>query len=403
MELTFEEQRQPRPLALRWQIGVAFFAFILIGAVESALGVLIPSVRGHYNLDKATVGTFFLVSSAGYLTAAFSSGLLIEKFGYRLFLLFGTGLIGLAALTFSFMPPFPLFLLTFLLMGFGIATIDAGLNSYIAALPRNTALLNLLHAFYGIGALLGPLAASTILAVGWNWNTVYYFWLSIALVLLVNFGLLYDRPVPPTDHAKDKAQSTNNVMLDALRLRAVWLAGLFLFFYVGAEVSLGNWSYSFLTEERHEPTLLSGWAVSGYWFGLTLGRLTLAKLAERLRMNDRQLIQACLVGVTAGVLMVWIAPIGAVSAFGLWLVGFSFGPIFPTTIALMSNLAPARLLPSAIGFLASVGSIGASTLPWLAGNLAEGFGLWSLLPYVILLTALMLGFWRMLQATPKKG
>jgi fucose permease len=28
----------------------------------------------------------------------------------------------------------------------------------------------------------------------------------------------------------------------------VWLAALFLLFYVGAEVSLGSWSFSFLTD-----------------------------------------------------------------------------------------------------------------------------------------------------------
>ncbi|HEV2661217.1 MAG TPA: hypothetical protein VGU68_11485, partial [Ktedonobacteraceae bacterium] len=76
------------------------------------------------------------------------------------------------------------------------------------------------------------------------------------------------------------------------------------------------------------------------------------------------------------------------------------GPIFPTTIALMSKLVSARILPSAIGFLASLGSMGAALFPWLAGNLAQRIGLWSLLPFVMALTVCMLGLWLALQKQP---
>ena len=184
----------------------------------------------------------------------------------------------------------------------------------------------------------------------------------------------------------------------ALHQRVVWLAALFLLFYVGTEVSLGSWSFSFLTEERHGEILFSGWAVSGYWIGLTLGRLLLGKVA--LRIGNRRLIEACLIGVVVGMLLVWFVPQMGVSAFALCLTGFSLGPIFPTTIALMSDTVPSRILSSAIGFLASLGSMGGALLPWIAGNLAQHFGLWTLLPYVIVLTAIMLILWVIIQTRP---
>jgi len=185
----------------------------------------------------------------------------------------------------------------------------------------------------------------------------------------------------------------------ALRLRVVWLAALVLLFYVGAEVSLGNWSFSFLTEERHGNLLLSGWVVSGYWFGLTLGRVTLAHAAERI--GNRALIQLCLAGVVLGLSLIWLVPLQPVAAGGLLLTGFCLGPIFPTTIALMPGMVPSRLVPSAIGFLASLSAVGGSLCPWLAGNLAEHLGLWTLLPFVIALTGGMLGLWLALQ--PRRG
>jgi fucose permease len=59
----------------------------------------------------------------------------------------------------------------------------------------------------------------------------------------------------------------------------------------------------------------------------------------------------------------------------------------------MPGLVPSRLVPSAIGFLASMSAVGGSLCPWLAGNLAEHLGLWTLLPFAIALTGCMLCLW----------
>ncbi len=45
---------------------------------------------------------------------------------------------------------------------------------------------------------------------------------------------------------------------------------------------MGSWSYSFLTEQRHGLPLFSGWIISGYRLGLTLGRITLAQIVQHL-------------------------------------------------------------------------------------------------------------------------
>ncbi|GAC1354541.1 MAG: MFS transporter [Ktedonobacteraceae bacterium] len=382
MPTTKEEQQTARTPALRIQLGIAFFAFILVGANDGAIGILIPSLRAQYSIDKATIGLLFLSAAIGYLIAAFNSGILVEKLGMRLFLLSGVGCFLTGSIVLSTVPPFLVVLLMLLPLGFGSAILDAGLNAYIAGLPRNTALLNYLHAFYGTGALLGPLIASTILVVGLTWNYVYVTWIVMSVALLIGVAVFFKHR---------KATTQKNVLISALKVRVVWVVAFFLLFYVGTEVSLGSWSYSFLTEERHGPTLISGWIVSGYWVGLTLGRLTLARIAQR--VGEKRLIQGCLVGVVVGVLLIWLIPINIVSAFGLCLTGFCLGPIFPTTIALMSQLVSSRILPSAIGFLVSLGSMGAALFPWLAGNLAQAVGLWSLLPYVITLAIAMSLFW----------
>jgi fucose permease len=385
--------------SLKLQISLAFFAFILIGAAEGGVGVLIPSIRGFYQVDKATVSLIFLAGTCGYLLAAFCSGPLTEKLGHKTFLMLGVSIFLVGAVIVSLTPIFPVVVAVWLLIGCGIAMIDAGLNSYIAELPHPTKLLNYLHAFYGIGALLGPLAASTVLALNASWNITYLVWITVAVLVLAGFGLLYTSKARATPGTPGP-ELTGNLLGLVLRQRMIWITAFFLIFYVGTEVSLGNWSYSYLTEERHEAPILSGWFITGYWLGLTVGRLTLANLAERL--GNKRLIQLCLVGVVAGVLLIWFFPFTLVSAIGLILAGYSLGPIFPTIIAIISSEVQPSLRSSAIGFLVSGGSMGAAFLPWVAGNLAEWVGLWSLMPYVIGTTFVMLGLWLALQALLNK-
>ncbi|HEY0070311.1 MAG TPA: MFS transporter [Chloroflexia bacterium] len=382
--------------AVRLRLVVAFVAFVLIGAGDGGLGVLLPSIQRFYGIDKATVSLLFLCGTSGYLVAAFTSGPLVGRLGTRLFLALGVGAFVVGAASIGLALPFVVVLACYVVFAFGFGVLDAGLNTYIAGLPNNTGTLNNLHACYGLGALAGPVVAQTFLDVRLGWNAVYIAWAGAAMLVLASTWLVF-QGVGRVRHEAGPGQG-GNVLAATLRLRVVWIVAVFLLLYVGGEVSLGNWSYSLLTEERAVDPNPASWFVSGYWMGLTVGRLVLGRLARRL--GDRNLIQLCLAGVMAGLLLVWLPPWPVAAAVGLWLTGFSLGPIFPTAIAVLSRLVAPRVLPSAIGFVASAGSAGAAFFPWIAGNLAEGLGLWTLLPYVVLLSTVMWGVWLLLMRVP---
>jgi fucose permease len=393
---TRETQQISGKKTARIQIALSFLAFILIGANDGALGVILPGLRAHYQIDNATVSFIFLASSSGYLLASLNNGLLVEKLGNRRFLLLGTLVFVLCACTYSLMPPFPVLLIAALFLGSAVAVLDAGLNSYFASLPNNTTLLNYLHAFYGSGAWLGPVVASSLLALHWGWNTVYMVWGSIALLVMLGFATIF-KEAPVSQQVE--VQREGNIFLETLKLRVVWIAALFLLFYTGSEVSTGSWTYSFLTEAQHNVPLLAGWMVSGFWLGLTLGRVVLGHVAQR--VGHVRLIQGSLVGVVIGVLVTWLVPTTVTDAAGLFLIGFSLGPIFPTVIAMMSTLVSARILPGAIGFLVSFANIGAALFSWSAGNLAQHIGLWSLWPLQVVLVTCMVGLWLALHKQPR--
>ena len=81
--------------------------------------------------------------------------------------------------------------------------------------------------------------------------------------------------------------------------------------YVGLELSVGNWGFSYLVQTRALPHSLAGYAVSGYWLGLTLGRFLISPFAARAGLSTASLIYPCLAGVTAAATVAWLAPAGA--------------------------------------------------------------------------------------------
>jgi len=390
--------------ATRPQLGTAFFGFVLIGVVSGAWGVLLPSVGTYYHVDQSVIGLLFFVSAAGYFLSALSTGFLTTVLGQRWYLVTGTALFILCCLCISLEPPFALVLIIRLFQGMAIAIIEAGLNMFFASLPNNTALLNYLHAFYGVGALLGPLIASTILVLSWGWNTAFLAWTLLALPLLIGLFTLFRQRSFGAAHDEQTAKEESSLLI-AIKIPVVWVATLFLLFYAGIEVSLGNWGYTFLLENRHESDVLAAWIVSGYWLGLTLGRFVLNYIAERLRLGLSRLMYICIGGVVLGILLIWLIPGVVASAIAFFLIGTSLGPIYPSTVALLPQLVPSRMRSSAMGFLIGLSIIGVALFPWIAGTLAQYAGIWSLLPFTFGLTMVMLALWwtlrRGFQASPQ--
>jgi fucose permease len=368
----------------------------MIGISGGSSGVVLPAQIGYYHINKSVIGLLFFSFSTGYLLAAVANGALMRRFGPRGELMLGAGTYAAVSLACATQPPYLVLVGLTTLLGIGGGIIESALNAYLAALPRRVVLLNLLHAFYGVGALAGPVLAAAMFAHGLSWGWVYLLLGAVAVPLMIGFVLRFPRELPSSPAEPDELVEPNvesPVFGTALRHRAVLLAGLFLTVYVGVEISIGNWGYSLLTQQRGQGALLAGWVVSGYWFGFTLGRFVLSALAERFGVGPAGLAWGCLTAMMLSGLVIWLVPgtVGAIA--GLLVFGVSLGPIYPLTIAVLPKLMPNRLVPTAIGMLVGASIVGGAFFPWLAGTLAETVGLGSLLPFTLLLGVILLANW----------
>ncbi|MEO3812957.1 MFS transporter [Sphaerisporangium sp. B11E5] len=403
----------------RVPVGLAYLTFVLVGVNVGVGGVLLPAQIDDYGVDMATIGITFFFFSAGFFGAGITSGGLIQRFGIRVSMLAAAGIYVVGALYTAVRPPFLALVAVQLVAGYGIGLMESVLNAFLADLPSATTLLNHLHAFFGVGALVGPLLAAWMLGFV-QWPVVWLVLGLAGLPLIVGFLLTYprkadevrnqvrDAPPAKAGEVRDAqpadavlvsappAKARGGLLLAALRVPAVVLASIFLSVYVGLEISVGNWGYTLLVEEHAQAHLIAGYTVSGYWLGLTAGRFLISPLATRLGLSAMGMTFVCLAGVMASTTLTWVAPAGAVASAGFGLLGFFLGPLFPTAMAVVPGLAESRLVPTAIGVMNGLSVVGGALFPWMAGAIGQSVGVWTLMPFALTLAVVQLAVWWLL-------
>jgi fucose permease len=371
----------------RLSVAAAYGAFILVGISAGVGGVLLPAQMSDYGVDRARIGITFFVFSAGFMLAGSTAGALVHRLGTRGALALGTATFALADFYTATRPPFAALVIVQVVLGYGTGLLESVLNAYVAQMPRPAGRVNRLHAFFGVGALLGPLLATWMLR-SWSWPSVYLVIAALLLPLLAVVLVVFPKPGVSVEETVYRG-----LLRDTVRDRAVLLGALFLAVYVGLEISVGNWGFSFLVDGRGQSQLLAGYAVSGYWFGLTAGRFVISPTASRLGLGEVGTTFACLIGIVAATGLIWLASAPAPATAGFAILGFFLGPVFPTTMAITPRLTEQRLVATAIGLINGVSVLGGCVLPWLAGTITQAAGVIALVPFCLVLAALLLVIW----------
>jgi fucose permease len=379
---------------------LAYVAFIALGMPDGLLGVAWPSMRADFSIPLDSLGMLLFAVVTGYMTSSFLSGALLARTGVGNILAVSCALTGSALVGYTLVPFWWMMVLLSVIAGLGAGAIDAGLNTYVAA-HFSESLMQWLHASYGIGVTLGPILMTIALTTFNSWRVGYRVVGGFQAALAICFVLtlpMWSRNEPSAGSGEAKHLTDYKTpMGETLRQPQVWLSALLFFMYVGAEVSLGTWTYSLLIESRSiNPTVAGLWAGS-YWATFTVGRVAAGLYAKRAGVN--LLVQGSLVGALLGAaLLVW-DPSEVANLLAVTLIGFSIAPIFPALISGTSQRVGANLAANTIGMQMTATGLGAAVIPSLLGVLARQFSL-EVVPICLVLVFLgLFGFYRLSMST----
>ncbi|KAI9035130.1 MFS general substrate transporter [Aspergillus affinis] len=145
------------------------------------------------------------------------------------------------------LPPLPLYAVTFFLISLGQAYNDTHANNFVSTLPAAHRSLGFIHAMYMAGCLVGPLIATAVASANTHsqWNLFYAFPLGIGVANLALVAIAFRdrfewmaqvRPAGPSTH-EGRGKAAWAEIRATLSTRGVWLLGLFSFFFLGATIT----------------------------------------------------------------------------------------------------------------------------------------------------------------------
>jgi fucose permease len=152
---------------------------------------------------------------------------------------------------------------------------------------------------------------------------------------------------------------------------------------------------------RDGSAFASGLTATGFWIGITVGRVVLGFVTPRI--GEKVAITAYLASAMASELIFWLVPQFYVSAVAVAIEGFFLGPLFPAAVVVATKLLPKHLHVSSIGFAAALGGTGAAIFPFAVGAIAQAKGVQVLQPFVLALLIAVLATWLFLPRIPRRG
>ena len=343
-------------------VGVLVLA-AAVGFLLSLYGPAIPELRATYGVGG---GGSALVLSAHFFGATTGIGWwgLERRLSARTWLRLATTLLVAGAVAMTLAPAWPVVLgAAFAIgVGFGVVVVEINVLFTDAFGDRAAAMLNLLGACFGAGAVLGPLA----LAASGGYRVPFC---GGALLAVVAVGLTRDLPATATPPARDPGPP--------LGLVGGFVALLLL--YVGVENGVGGFEATSLRAGGTAAGAAASWT-AGYWAAITTGRLLAIPLA--LRVAAPTLVGGCLLAAAAGL---GLAHLPAVAPFAYTLTGLALGPVFPTALAWLAQAAPGARGSTAMVFAAA--NLGGVVLPVVIGRLVDASSP-AVIPTTVLVVAL---------------
>jgi MFS transporter, FHS family, glucose/mannose:H+ symporter len=365
---------------------IVHLGFLLTGTVTTLLGPMLPALSNRWVLNDAQAGYLFTAQFIGSLVGVLLSGKAIARIGTFKSLAVGFAMMAVAT-TLLGAVSFAVGLTCVAIYGVGLGLTIPVCNLLIAEVnpARSAESLNFLNFVWGLGAVLSPPLIGP-LAIRYG---PHFPLLGLAVLLATISVALFSLSRRPTNDGTSVEEI--DVSADVWRNPLLFLIALSAFLYVGTENGISGWLASYGLRSSGSQ---SSWSLlpSVFWSSILIGRAGAPAILKWL--SPVKLILAGLVISAIGsvILLSWLGTVGLL--LGAFLAGFGLAPVFPTTIAILTQVfGKATSRVSSLVFV--LAALGGATVPWLVGVVSTRYGslrIGLLLPLLITLLLLLLHF-----------
>lgn len=340
-----------------YRTGMICFFLSGIGAISA--GVIVSLLRDLYGFSYSLTGTMISVMSIGNMISLLIAGILPDMIGER-----ATTLILCSGYAIGYF----LMALTgnpiLLLLAFLIAGIAKGCaaNKCTVLSGNNTddrpKAMNLMNAFFALGALLCPFLISftenlgtraPMIAVGLAGLLMWY--------MFLRAGLPGKSGVSSGEKAKTDYSFLKNPVF--------WILTLLLFCQNGAEYTVNGWLVTYYKNEKILVGTLAAYTVTVQWLFTLIGRLLLA-FGIKIR-NPYKALSVMGIALTVMYMVLIRMNAAAPALIALALFSFSIAGVYPMAVAGVGQM----MSSASVGVLLSIAGVGGIIFPWIVGIIAD--------------------------------
>jgi len=318
-------------------------------------------MRARLQIDLSQQGNLFLLLYSGIFISSLVVGPLVDYVGNKANLSVSAALVSAAMVWFALAHSFASAAMAAILLGVGGGGLNTCTNALVSDVygDKRGPMLNLLGIFFGIGAICVPLLAAGIEG-HFTIPQLFLFCAVLAAVCAFGYALL---SFPP---ARASQAFSLREVVGVTKYEGVVLLALILFLQSGNEACIGGWTSTFVNAIGY-PARTATLVLASYWAALMVSRIAAARLLQRIGKSQLVLIIALISLLGCAVLL---ATRSLFLLFaGTALIGLSYGPIFPTTLAIAGDRYSERT-GTVFGFLFSIALIGGMLFPWTAGQVS---------------------------------
>ena len=310
---------------------VIYVVFISLGLPDSLFGVSWPVVHNDFMIPESFASLYSIITGVCSGGVAFIAGKVIRKLGTPLVTFFSTLLTVIGLIGISLSPNIVVMMFFTVVMSYGAGAIDTALNNFIA-LHYEARHMSWLHCFWGLGVTISPLIMAQFLggeAGGWRWGYRVVALIQFSIAILVLFSLKKWKKIDSISQQNEIAEASSTEKANVFKIKGALTSILSQGFYCSMEFLIGTWGATYLVNVYgSEPDVAARW-VSLYYGGIMLGRLVSGFVS--IKASDNTLIRGG-IGISFVGIVLLLLPLGNISILGLLLIGFGFGPIFPSIL-----------------------------------------------------------------------